>query len=464
VRKQGTALETAEREEQTRRGRSKHSGVQIIKRLTRQGERYFARWNAPELSRTVPVLDDNGEPVIDKRSGRPRTRTKFVRVEESLDKLGLTSDKARENWCKSKAKHLREQISAIAAGETIPAQTMVADALSGYFDAKRAELQPATLVAYKQGTKPFEVWCAKNAVVYIEDLTPPLLAQYREWFVGQRAYRPAKGEKVGKGKRVEGSAKRSPAQINKCLNSLRVVLSQLRREGHAPKLASDDIVDSLKFVKRERAKRRYLDAAQVKALLEAAQRHDADGHDAIAPFIAACLLTGMRFHELCDLTYDEVDTNAGEIHLAAKRTKTSTERTVYLDKQPSLWAWLKNEKLAAGGRKAVFPHLTFAIARMARARLMDSGDDGYASPPFTFHRLRATCGTYSVCSSLYGRGSEHETAKQLGHSITVAQMHYTGRARDFRQNADSLENAMQCAGTFKAAFQITENAPLEAAG
>jgi integrase len=89
---------------------------------------------------------------------------------------------------------------------------------------------------------------------------------------------------------------------------------------------------------------------------------------------------------------------------------------------------------------------------MARARLADSGDEGYAAPEFTFHRLRATCGTYSVCASLHGRGSEHETAQQLGHSIIVAQQHYTGRAKDFSPNAQSLEEAMKCKVEFETCF------------
>lgn len=442
--------------ERTKRGKSKHPGVQIIMRLTSQGPRYFARWNDPKLTRTVPLLDNNGEPVLDKRSGRPRMRQVFVREEESLDKHGLKSDKARETWCKAKANNLRAEAAAIAAGEKITSQTLIAEAFKAYYKNKKSELQPATLVAYQQGTKPFESWCAKNAVVYIETVTPPLLAQYREWFVGQKAYTPAKG-RVGKGKRVEGVRRRSPAQTNKCLNSLRVVLTQLRRQGLAPELTSDDIVDSLKFVKRERAKRRYLDAAQVKSLLEAAQRHDADGNPEIAPFAAACVLTGMRFHELCDLTFEEVDAIAGEIHLAARRTKTMTERTVYLNKLPTLWAWLKACKLAAGGRGRVFPHLTFAIARIARARLVSMEKDvGYAAPVFTWHRLRATCGTYSVCASLYGRGSEHETAQQLGHSIQVAQAHYTGRAKDFSPDAASLEEALCCANLFTKVFAAVD--------
>lgn len=445
-------------DERTKRGESEHPGVQIIMRSTGQGPRYFARWNDPKLTRTVPMLDEDGQPLLDKRSGRPRMRKVFVRQEESLDKHGLKSDKARETWCKAKANNLRVQAAAIAAGETVTSETLIGEAFKSYFKNKRAELQPATLAAYQQGTKPFETWCTKNAVVFIETVTPPLLAMYREWFVSQRAYKPAKGKGTGQGRRVEDVRKRSPAQINKCLNSLRVVLTQLRRQGCTPELTSDDIVDSLKFVKRERAKRRYLDTVQVKALLEAAIRHDADGNPEIAPFTAACVLTGMRFHEMCDLTFEEVDAVAGEIHLAARRTKTMTERTVYLDKLPTLWAWLKARKLEAGGKGRVFPHLTFAVARIARARLVSTDEgDGYSAPSFTWHRLRATCGTYSVCSSLYGRGSEHETAQQLGHSIQVAQAHYTGRAKDFLPNAVSLELALDCDELFRNCFAISSD-------
>jgi integrase len=371
-----------------------------------------------------------------------------------LDAIGKTTAKAREMWCKAKSKELQARAAAVAAGQTITSETTVQKAFEAYYAAKGSELQPATLVAYKQGTKPFEVWCASHGVAFIESLTPALLAQYRGWFVGRPAHVPAQG-RVGKGKRVEGKARKSPAQENKCLNSLRVVLAQLRREGKLPAFDSDAIVDSLQFVKKERAKRRFLNVKQVQSLLEAAERHDTEGHDAIAPFTAACLLTGMRFNELAELTWDEVDADAGEITLAARRTKTSTERTVRLDKLPALWEWLKRGKLAAGGTGPVFPHITFAIARMARARLMDTGEEGYSAPAFTWHRLRATCGTYSVCSSLYGRGSEHETAQQLGHSITVAQQHYTGRAKDCQQNADSLEAALGCAETFKACFTST---------
>lgn len=438
-------------EEPTKRGQSKHPGVAIVKR----GSRFYARWDDPVLSKLVPVLDELGEPLMDERTGRPRMRLKRVRVEQCLDTIGKTTEKAREIWCKAKANDLRDKRARIAAGEAVIEKTTVTKALEGYYKAKKSELQPETLKAYAQGTKPFETWCSKNTVVFIQDLTAPELARYRTWFIAIRAHEPLTGNGVGKGKRREGKRKKSPSQQNKQLNSLRVVLSQLRREGKLPLLDSDAIKDSLRFVKRERAKRKYLDTAQIKALLEAAQRHDRDGHDPIAPFIAACLATGMRFHELCDLDFEEVDIEAGRIHLAAQRTKTSTERYVYLDKLPTLLDWLTRTKLAAGGKGRVFPHLTFAIARMARARLMDTGEKGYSAPPFTFHRLRATCGTYSVCASLYGRGSEHETAQQLGHSIQVAQAHYTGRAKDFEPNAQSLEAAMKCPAAFRACFQIS---------
>lgn len=441
------------RPKETKRGESPHPGVKLVVRERGGEKRYFARWADPAKSHSVPIIGPDGQPEF-YPSGRVRTRMKYAWKEVSLDKLGKTSAKARERWCKNKSKNLRVQAAAIAAGEAVTTETTVKQALEGYFKAKSSELQPETLKAYRQGTKPFEKWCASNGVAFIEALTPALLAQYREWFVGRPVHTPVKGVGVGKGTRTEGKRRKSPAQENKCLNSLRVVLSQLRREGKLPHFDSDAIVDSLKFVKRERAKRSFLDTKQVKALLQAAMRHDADGHPPIAQFTAACLLTGMRFDELVRLTWGEVNSAAGEIQLHARRTKTSTERTVRLDKLPSLLAWLKSGKPAAGDARnaQIFPHLTFAIARKARARLIGNKRGHYNAPLFTWHRLRATCGTYSVCSSLYGRGSEHEAANQLGHSIQVAQAHYTGRAKDCAVNAETLEDALCCAPELSKVF------------
>jgi integrase len=113
--------------------------------------------------------------------------------------------------------------------------------------------------------------------------------------------------------------------------------------------------------------------------------------------------------------------------------------------------------LLSGGKGQVFPHITFAIARVARARLIGDREGHYGAPAFTWHRLRATCGTFSVSSSLYGRGSEHETARQLGHSITVAQAHYTGRAKDALENAPTLEAAFGCPELFDCSFNITRH-------
>jgi integrase len=428
---------------ETKKGESKHPGVKLIERERNGVTRYFARWADPVKSRREPIIGPDGQPMRHP-NGRLRTRMRYVWVEKSLDALGRKSAKSRENWCKSKSKELLGQAAAVAAGEVVASETPVRSAFEAYFASKASELQAETLKAYRQGTNPFERWCATNGVAFIESLTPPLLAQYREWFVGRPAHTPVRGRGVGLGKRMEGKRPKSPAQQNKCLNSLRVVLSQLRREGRLPNFDSDAIVDSLQFVRRERAKRRYLNTKQVKALLEAALRHDDDGRGPIAPFAAACVLTGMRFNELAGLSWDEVDTEAGEITLAAKRTKTSTERVVRLDKLPSLWGWLKAGILASGGKGRVFPHVTFATARGTRERLIGTKVGHFGAPEFTWHQLRATCGTYSVCSSLYGRGSEHETAQQLGHSIQVAQAHYTGRARDCPVNVESLEDALCC--------------------
>ncbi|MCC6574606.1 MAG: tyrosine-type recombinase/integrase [Planctomycetes bacterium] len=374
--------------------------------------------------------------------------------QESLTALGKTTVESRRTWCENKADSLNATKSAIAAGTATTTQTAVSKAIEAYYTAKEAELRPRTLVAYKQGTAPFEAWCASKPLPIIEGLTAPLLAQYRTWFVGLLAHVPAKGQGVGKGKRLEGKQKKSPAQQNKQLNSLRIVLSQLRREGKLPNLTSDSIYDSLPFVKRERTKPRFLDTLQIRKLLEAVQRYDAEGNAPFAPFTLAALLTGMRFTELAELTWDEVSIEKQEITLSV-RTKTKTERTVSLEKMPSIVAMLARMKLARSKDESrVFPHVTHSTAVKARKLLQRA----FASGKFTWHDCRRTCGTYSVCSSLYGRDSISETSWQLGHGKATAEQFYTGRAKDFLPGATTLEAAMKCSDLFEAIAGCNSNA------
>ena len=58
--------------------------------------------------------------------------------------------------------------------------------------------------------------------------------------------------------------------------------------------------------------------------------------------------------------------------------------------------------------------------------------------------LRRSCGTYLTnASGIFGGSSAYLSAKQLGHSVQVAERHYLGVMRGIRRDAQTLEAAMQ---------------------
>jgi hypothetical protein len=76
----------------------------------------------------------------------------------------------------------------------------------------------------------------------------------------------------------------------------------------------------------------------------------------------------------------------------------------------------------------------------ARARLLRE----YGAPAFDWQALRATCGTFLTNSqSIYGSATLFLSARQLGHSVQVAERHYLGVERSIPTDARTLEAAMR---------------------
>jgi len=151
------------------------------------------------------------------------------------------------------------------------------------------------------------------------------------------------------------------------------------------------------------------------------------------------------------LTWDAVDLDApdaqgkkvGEIRLAASATKTRTARTIFLDVSPALRRMLFAMKLASGGRGHVFGGLepyTAALVESTRRRLLKD----YGAPPFDWQSLRSTCATYLTnAAGVFGAATVYLSAKQLGHSVAVAERHYLGVHRGIPRDARTSEEAMR---------------------
>lgn len=382
--------------------------------------------------------------------------------QESLTRVyGITEEGAARLWAQNKADALRDLRKAISAGQAVTTQTTVADAVKLFNDTKRHELALGTLEVYAEALTPFTAWAAGEGLTHIESLTPAKLTAFRDWLVAQPAYGQLKKHGLGKGKaaRVPSKRKPSPETINKKLRAMRTVAG-FWRQRRCPHLTTDAIRDSLKFVKVKRKAPAFLRAPEIRALLQAVARHDAeldDGkghtHPPIGDFLQTALLSGMRFAELTALTWRAVDLDAREIRLSENDTKTGHARTVDLDVSPALHALLTHRRVAAGGNPWVFgttetdskgkpKHRPMRrdVAEAARKRLVKD----YDAPAFYWHLLRKTAGTFLTCApAIYGAASAFMAAKRQGHSVAISEKHYAGQVKGISPDARTLEAAMQ---------------------
>ena len=134
----------------------------------------------------------------------------------------------------------------------------------------------------------------------------------------------------------------------------------------------------------------------------------------------------------------------GEIRLKAALTKTKQARTIGLEVSPALRAMLSALKLAAAADEPfVFGGATpysVDLVESARARLLLE----YGAPKCDWQSLRSTAATFLTnAPGIFGAATVYLSARQLGHSVAVAERHYLGVHRGIARDARTLENAMQ---------------------
>ncbi|RMG09912.1 MAG: hypothetical protein D6731_18735, partial [Planctomycetota bacterium] len=379
--------------------------------------------------------------------------------EVSLKRLGLTTAEARRDWLIRKSRDLAQSKAARAAGEMAPTETTVTEAVADYLAAAGHRLRPATVLTYREGLDLFAVWAAKTRLPCIEDLDLPRLAAFREWLIARPRQRVVKGAR--RGERAPGVGTISPASINSRLRSVKAALNHWRRLGLTPRLDRDKIADGLARVPEPRPRPDFLRPSELRELLGAALRHDADTfdetreehagrkpkgstlrHEPVGPFVLVTLLTGCRVGEVLALRWASVDFDEQEIVLAATATKTKHERSVSLEVAPALVDLLRALKLRSEGPYVFGGKRPWSRSRVEAARKRLSRD--YGSPSFTWQRLRQTCATFLVnAPAIYGAASAYRAARQLGHSVAVAERNYLGLAKSVPKDATTLEAAMR---------------------
>ena len=414
-----------------------HRGVAIVKRKLPSGKTSWrAKWIDP----------DTGKTVWRTLNGR----------------LKLTSSEAREAWAIQRAKTLAARRAQLEAGAPKKTHTPFSDALKDYWRRREEELRPATVTTYQKGLDLFEAWAERSGVKYVEDLTVPLLESFRSELVSRPRHIVKDGGK--RGERSAGSGKRSPVTVNRDLRSIKTFLADARRLGLLPRLDSDGIGDGLRSMKAPRPLPEFLRTPDLRRLLQAARRHDAATfaetrgehqgkgkkgttakYQPVSQFSTALLLSGARFNELARLEWRDVDLDAEEILIRPEKSKTGIARRVDLSVSPGLVALLAALRLRARGARFVFggsEPVSYNLAKSTHKRLIR---DFGAPEAFTWQMLRRSCGTYITCSGVFGKAGAWMSAKQLGHTVMVAERYYVGAIKDVPQDAKTVEDAMQIA-------------------
>lgn len=417
--------------------RPKHPGVVLLKPDAARRIGWRARYVDPDSEETVKV---------------------------SLDPA-LTTSELREDWAVRKAKAIDKRRLELEGGAHRATGTPLSDALDQYFK-DHPQLRAKTLEVYKAAAAKLNGWAARARVRTADDLTGPKLVAFRAELLREPKRGRVKGGKRGAMKATD--QKRSPHTINRELRSVMTVLNYLRKLALLPRISSDDLKDGLQRIAVGTERVDYRKPAELQKLLEAAMRHDADVFKAtraehaagkgrvgetlrrevpIAPFVACVMLTGMRFGEVIDLQWRQVELDAldnegrvvGEIHLSSA-TKTKKSRTIGLEVSPALRKLLATLHLKSDKKGSVF-NLTRDTANTALRRMQKE----FGAPSGAgWQALRRTCGTYLTnAPGIFGAASAYRSAKQLGHSVQVAEKHYVDVARGIPRDARTLEAAMQ---------------------
>jgi len=319
---------------------------------------------------------------------------------------------------------------------------------------------------YQDATDKLLAWAERSKARTVDDLTRARLMAFREQLVNEPKHSAAR--KGQRGQQRQLKERRSPHTINRELRATRTVLGYLLDADLFANLTQDDLRRALKRLPAPVERLDYLKPKQLQKLLHAAQRHDAEvftetrdehvGHrlagttaryESIGPFVTFCLLSGCRFGEAVLLDWKQVDLEAldgsgnkvGEVYVTSE-SKTAKARTVGLEVSPMLRKILAAQKLRTGGNGSVFG-LNRGTAEAARKRLYEYG----APDAFNWQALRRTAGTYLTnAPGIFGGASAYRSARQLGHSVQVAEKHYSGLMRGISPDARTLESAMQIEG------------------
>jgi integrase len=389
---------------------------------------------AKPRDRQFVLVDGDGLELLVTPAGRKiwRFRYRFKGERDRLTlgqfpTLGLAAARVAATKC-------RAQIYAgIDPGAPVKrAELPLAEIVDRYIADHAAEWKPSSLRTYRSQLGFFSAWAASAKVRRVEQIDPAALSDFRSHTI--------------KRPRADGStARRSAYAINGDLRTVHTMLQVLRKAGRLPSIpGSDAIADNLGLLPVPHVRPDPLRSADLRELVAACSRYDAEHAKPIGPLVLAMLLGGFRLGEALRLAWSHV--RLAEQTILVVAGKTGAERSVDLAVSPAL-ARLLGEMIGTG---RVFS-FTLDQAMDERRRLVSD----YGAPPFLWSKrhskpnersaptLRSTCASYLVCApSIYRGASTAMAALQLGHSEEVLRTSYLGALRRIPATATTLEDAM----------------------
>ncbi len=448
-----------------RRTRTSHPGVKLKKRSLKSGRvSWRAHFTDPDTGKEVAIT------------------------------LKQTTHEARVVWARQKSQELARIVMDRAAGiePDKPGPTLEA-ALEEYLKDARARLRPRTLVAYQAAFQRLTDWAPGASVQRTSDLSRRHLAQLRSHLIQlPRSNRRGGTPRVKAGNQQKNGrgGYRAPVTVNGELRAIKTLLTAWRRREYLPSLSSDDIADSLRALPVAKDPPVVLREVDIEQLLASAMRHDAECYDMtreehqgarpvgttpkyppISPFVAYVLLTGSRLNEALSVRWADIDLDvldrdgrkAGEVRLGSSVTKTRHGRTITLEVSPGLRRLLLAMKLQSTGAY-VFggdEPLSENVVNNARRRMMAK----FGAPAFDWKSLRSTCATYLTnAPGIFGAATVFLSARQLGHSVAVAERHYLDVHRGIPREARSLDEAMGIAAGIHRLWEHVSAGPPVAQG
>lgn len=377
--------------------RSAHPGVYLL-RPRDEHRAWRARWHDPDTLRTV-----------------------YRRLPATVK-----TAEGRRAWAIDQSRRLVARRLELEAGAQPAEPHAISSALKTYFDAHE-HLRPRTLIVYRAAAKKFEAWATRARVDRTTELTRGKLLTFRESVVNEKRRAPVEGGK--RGEYAATKLTRAPAAVNAELRAIRTIIGYwLDRD--MLRVSERDLKRALRSMPLPQERIEFYDRAAIAKL---------PVRDAFVRFV---LLTGMRLGEAIDLEWDQVVDD--EIHISAT-SKTHRARTVDLSVCPTVTAMLKRMRDARDKRQKrkdakPEPRVWTDVTRGSAAG--QSKRDG-----FSWQALRRTCGTFLTnAPGIFGAASAYRSARQLGHSVAVAEKHYLGVVK-VPTDAKTLEASMGIEGT-----------------